>query len=116
MTSDDYWEQWGDWWMSKFVEVDKACDAFLRDRTEWSLVKYRWDNPDRLLSGPVHDGIWGNIHILLVPEASKFRFSYAVWYDKDLGTDHGHRESVRSWSTSDDDGSGTNTCRSMRRP
>jgi hypothetical protein len=51
-------------------------------------------------------GVWGNIHILLVPEASKFRFSYAVWYDEDLGIDQGYRVSLRSWSTSDDDASG----------
>jgi hypothetical protein len=70
-------EEWRDW-NEKFVEVDKACDAFLRDRTDWSLVKYRWDNPDRLLSGHVREGVWGNIHILL-PEASIFRFSYAIW-------------------------------------
>jgi len=105
MASDDYWEQWNDW-MDEFIAVDKACDAFLRNRPEWSLVKYRWDNPDRLLSGPVRDGFWGNIHILFVPEASTFRFTYAAWRDEDQGVDHGHRVSMRFWSTSNDDGSG----------
>jgi hypothetical protein len=105
-TVSDYWEQWDDWWMNKFVEVDNVCEAFLRERNGWSLVKYRWDNPDRLLSGPVGNGIWGNIHILFIPEESKFRFSYAVWRDEDRGVDQGHRVSLRFWSTSDDDGTG----------
>jgi len=106
MASDDYWEQWRDW-MDEFIAVDKACDAFLRRRgPKWSLVKYRWDNPDRLLSGPVRDGFWGNIHILFVPEASTFRFTYAAWRDEDQGIDHGKRVSMRFWSTSNDDGSG----------
>jgi hypothetical protein len=106
MASGDYWREWRPSWMTAFVEVDKACDEFLRDRTHWSLVKYRWDNPDRLLSGPLVDGFWGNIHILLVPEDSKFRFSYAAWRDVDLGVIHGLRVTRRFWSNSDDDGRG----------
>jgi hypothetical protein len=106
---DDYWEHWRPEWLKSFVELDAACDDFLRERKEWSLVKYRWDNPDRLLSGVVWDGVWGNIHILLVPELSKFRLSYAAWRDKDQGVDaHGaYRVSRRSWLTSDDAGGDT---------
>jgi hypothetical protein len=59
-------EEWRDW-NEKFVEVDKACDAFLRDRTNWSLVKYRWDNQDRLLSGHVREGGLGKHSHLACP-------------------------------------------------
>jgi hypothetical protein len=72
MTSDDYWREWHASWMTAFVEVDKACDDFIRGRTQWSVIKNRWDNPDRLLSGPAAEGFLGNIHILFLPEASKF--------------------------------------------
>lgn len=68
-------------WSEKFAKIDRSCHAFLRDRNVhredsewWSVVMYRWDNPDRLLSGYVKDGVWGNIHILFLPEDDKFRF------------------------------------------
>ena len=106
---DDYWEYWRPEWLKSFVAVDEACDQFLHERNReateprWSVVKYRWDNPDRLLSGAVLDGFWGNIHILLLPEASKFRLSYAAWRDEDVEVAHGgYRVSKRFWVTSDD--------------
>jgi hypothetical protein len=105
--ADDYWEQWQSWWMKAFSEVDKACDQFLHERKEWSLVKYRWDNPDRLLSGLVQNGVWGNIHLLFIPEHSMFRLTYSAWRDEDQGIDvhRAYRVSKRFWVTSDDDGS-----------
>jgi hypothetical protein len=102
----DYWEEWHSSWMNAFVQIDEACHAFLRERTDWSLVKYRWDNPDRLLSGPVHNGVWGNIHILFVSKASKFRFTYAVWRDEERQVEATVIVTRRLWSTSDDDGRG----------
>jgi hypothetical protein len=110
MATDNYWEDWQDSWKNLFVEVDKACNAFLSDKTGWSVIQYRWDNPDRMLSGPVHDGFRGNIHILFVSETSTFRFSYAVWHDEDRVVDRGvdrrhpYRVSMRSWSTNNDYG------------
>jgi hypothetical protein len=104
--ADDYWEQWQTGWMKTFIEVDKACDQFLHERNGWSLVKYRWDNPDRLLSGLVQNGVWGNIHILFIPDNSIFRLTYSAWRDEDKGTDvyRTYRVSKRFWVTSDDDG------------
>jgi hypothetical protein len=105
--ADDYWEQWQISWMKAFPEVDKACDQFLHERKEWSLIKYRWDNPDRLLSGLVQNGVWGNIHLLFIPEHGMFRLTYSAWRDEDQGIDlhHAYRVSKRFWATSDDDGS-----------
>ena len=91
----DYWDEWDITWSAYFAEVDKACHDFLRDRKEWSFVKYRWDNPDRMLSGPVSNGVWGNIHILFFPELSKFRFTFAAWRGR--GSRHRIRpQSVRT--------------------
>jgi len=105
--ADDYWGQWQNWWDVKaFLEVDKACDQFLHERKEWSLVKNRWDNPDRLLSGLVQNGVWGNIHLLFIPENPMFRLTSSAWRDEDRGVDllRAYRVSKRFWVTSDDNG------------
>jgi len=101
---EDYWRLWATKHdsSSALARVDEACSKFLADKKSWTVVANRWDNIDRLLSGPVPDGIWANIHLLLVLETYQLRFTHAIWRDKDAGLKDGIREVVRLWSTSDD--------------
>ena len=102
-----YWEFWSEWQAlySKIGhEVVAACRAFVRENSRWSFVAHRWDQPDWLLSGPLRDGVWGNIHILLLHETRKLRFTYALWRDVDEPSQkRGYRTFKRYWATSDDD-------------
>ncbi len=100
--SEDYWKDWDENWAKLFEQVEKATARFLAKREHWALVKFRWDSPEYLLSGPIREGLWGNIHVLLLPESSRFSFTYAIWRDEDLPVQGGLRVFKRNWSTSDD--------------
>lgn len=66
------------------------------------MLKWRWNNPDRQLWGPLTDGVWGNMHILWFPEKERFRFTFAAWRDEGEKRENGRVMFSRYWSTSDD--------------